>query len=155
MKVITYILFFFFSFNVAAQQTDYAPDFEMKFQDGSTARLSDYKDHVVYISFWASWCGPCIKNFKKYKEIRSQLASEGIVLLNVSIDDSAEKWKEAVKKLDLNGVNTIVPKDSLFQKYPISSIPLYEIIGKDGRFRYLTGEANRDIIGQFKSWVSE
>ncbi len=47
---------------------EYAPDFEMTLADGTKKRLSDFQGQVVYLSFWASWCGPCIKGFEKHRE---------------------------------------------------------------------------------------
>lgn len=127
----------------------------MSLLDGDLISLSDYNGKVVYISFWASWCGPCISNFKKYEEIRSELEKEGIILLNVSIDEDESKWKQAIEKLNINGVHTLAKKEDLYPQYQISSIPLYEIVNKEGFFVYLSDEADRDIIHQFRNWVDQ
>ena len=127
----------------------------MQVLTGGEIHLSEYKGKVIYISFWASWCGPCIGNFEKYKEIRNALEDEGVILLNVSIDEVEEKWRTMVEKLDLNGINVIAAKEDLYPDYQILSIPLYEIVGRDGNFRYLSDEAGRDIIGQFRKWLAE
>ena len=139
----------------SAQQKVLAPDFKMTLLDKSEVNLGDYKGKVVYISFWASWCGPCITNFKKYEEIRNQLEKEGVILLNVSIDEDESKWLSAVDKIKINGVQAKANKEDLYPDYQISSIPLYEIIGTQGQFLYLSDEAERDVIGQFQNWVKE
>jgi len=123
--------------------------------DNSVVQLHDYAGNVVYISFWASWCGPCLTNFEKYQDIRNELEKEGIILLNVSIDEDPDKWKAAVDRLKINGIHTLAKKENLYPKYQVSSIPLYEIVGKNGYFLYLSDELGRDIVGQFRVWREE
>ena len=141
--------------SLLAQEESLAPNFEMKLLDDTKVELADYKDKVVYISFWASWCRPCISNFKKYQKIRSSLEKEGVILLNVSIDTDEFRWKQALEKLDINGIHGIARAVDLYSDYDISSIPQYEIVNKKGFFVYLSDETDRDIIGQFKNWIEE
>ena len=148
-------LLIFHSIAVCSQETSFAPDFSMKLMDSSVVQLEDFKGEVVYISFWASWCGPCLTNFEKYKDIRNELEKEGIILLNVSIDEDPNKWKAAVENFQINGTHTLASKEDLYPAYQISSIPLYEIVGNNGQFLYLSDEYGRDIIGQFKTWMEE
>jgi len=132
---------------------EFAPDFEMTLLDGAKKNLSDFKGEVIYLSFWASWCGPCIKGFKKHKEIRKQIEDLGIVMLNVSIDKDPEKWKVAVEAHQPNGIHAIVPHDIVRDNYQLYNVPLYEIIGKRGEFLYLSDDPNRNILDNFKAFV--
>jgi len=82
-----------------------APDFSYASLSGSEQHLSDLQGEVVYISFWASWCGPCLRNFKKYEAIRSQLEAAGVILLNVNIDKTEDLWLNALEMQNINGRN--------------------------------------------------
>lgn len=133
-----------------------APDFQYMTVDGKVEQLSDYKNQVVYVSFWASWCKPCLVNFKKYKAMRDELASMGVILLNVNIDKSEDKWKSALEKNAIDGKHVRgVQLDALQELYELYSIPVYEIINKKGELVYLSDNPDRNILGEFKAWVKE
>ena len=133
----------------------FASDFAMTMEDGNQKKLSDFRGKVVYLSFWASWCGVCIKNFNKYEKLREKMDSIGVVLLNVSIDKDPEKWKAFISKKALNGLHAIVPHNEVKDLYQMYHVPRYEIIGKNGEFLYLSDEPGRDVLENFKKFLEQ
>ena len=107
----------------------------MKFKPVS---LSDFKGKVVYIDFWASWCGPCRKMMPYSKQIHEQLTDKqkkDIVFLYISIDADTNAWLKAVKDLELIGTQYFSPgnwKSKVCSYFQISSIPRYMIMNKKG-----------------------
>ena len=133
-----------------------APDFSYVDLSGSQEHLSELRGEVVYISFWASWCEPCLRNFKKYKAIRSQLLAEGVILLNVNIDKTEDLWQKSLAIQDIDGINVRASDiNKLHAQYELSSIPLYEIVNRPGELVYLPDDPNRSIIDAFKGWLEE
>jgi len=45
-----------------------APDFSLKDLDGNTVKLSDYRGKIVFLNFWASWCGPCTSEMPEFEK---------------------------------------------------------------------------------------
>ena len=131
----------------------FAPDFEMVMEDGSVKRLSDFRGEVLYISFWASWCGPCIKGFTKYRDMRESIEHLGVVMLNISIDEDATKWRTAINRHQPAGMHAIVSHDVIRDAYQLYNVPRYEIIGKNGQFLYLSQGVNRNILDDFKKFL--
>ena len=133
-----------------------APDFDMMTPERNVISLSDYNGKVVYVSFWASWCKPCIEGFKKSAATRQKLQEMGVILLNVSIDKKEEAWKEAMVRHNPIGINGLVLSlEDISKKYNISSIPIYEIIAKNGKFAYLSDSAQRNILEEFRQLVEK
>lgn len=145
-------LIFLFSGNL-----EKAPDFQFVHANGEEQSLSDYDGEVVYIAFWASWCGPCLSNFKKYNDMRKTLEEKGVVLLNVSLDKKKKDWERALKQHSfLNGENVHVSDlAKVMELYQLSTIPEYKILNKKMELVSLSQEGGRDVISSFEKWLKE
>jgi thiol-disulfide isomerase/thioredoxin len=106
--------------------------------EGKTVRLTDFKGKVVYIDFWASWCGPCRMTMPASKQMHEQLSEKqrkSIVFLYISIDAIKENWIKAMQDLGVQGVNVISPgnwNSPACGYFQINSIPRYMIMDKKG-----------------------
>ncbi|MEG1564003.1 MAG: TlpA disulfide reductase family protein, partial [Bacteroides sp.] len=78
-------------------------DFEMLTPEGKKIKLSDYvgKGKVVLIDFWASWCGPCRREMPSLVDAYAKYKGKNFEIVGVSLDESNDSWKEAIKKLKI------------------------------------------------------
>ncbi|MDO9187218.1 MAG: TlpA disulfide reductase family protein [Bacteroidia bacterium] len=113
-------------------------DFKLQGFDGKEISLADFRGKVIYVDFWASWCGPCKQQFPFSKKLHEQLTDKQkkeVVFLYISIDNTEEIWKKAVNSLQLGGVHALSPggwSSFVAKYYQINSIPRYLLIDKKG-----------------------
>lgn len=149
-------LFFVFLLAIFTFSQDPAPDFNLIDAEGKIYSLKDFEGQVVYLTFWASWCKPCLNGFKNSNNIRKNLAEQGIILVNVTTDNSKEKWKNTMERIPMPGINLFGGNnDQLKIDYELSKLPAYYIINKKGNFAYLSDKVNRDIYAEFKQLQEE
>lgn len=60
-----------------------AQDFELPDPEGELHRLSDYRDRVVLINFWATWCAPCREEMPAMDRLYRELGPENLEILAV------------------------------------------------------------------------
>lgn len=121
-----------------------APTFTLKDTSGKTVSLQDFKGKIVYMDFWASWCGPCMREAPYAVKLQEQFAGKDIVFLYVSTDEDDESWKKAIRTKNLQkGVHLISKKsaENVQDKYDVDGIPSYFLIGRDGKI--INGNASR------------
>jgi thiol-disulfide isomerase/thioredoxin len=95
-----------------------APAFSITALDGSQVSLDGLAGKVVLIDFWATWCGPCRESLPRIRAIAQKFSGEPLVIISISLDDDAAKWKDFIAK---NGMTWIQYRDGGFNG-PISTL---------------------------------
>jgi len=91
---------------VADVQGKAAPDVHLKDMNGNDVSLADLKGKVVFVNFWATWCGPCRIEIPWLIDLQKKYASRGFTVVGVAMDDEGQKVVApfvAKEKFDVNG----------------------------------------------------
>ncbi len=108
-------------------------DFEITY-DGKTSKLSDYvkPGKITIVDFWASWCGPCMRQAVVLKEIYAEHKDKGLEIVGVAVWDEPHNTLEAIKAKELPWHNMLNAQTIPTDLYGISGIPCIIVIGPDG-----------------------
>lgn len=113
-----------------------APNFTLPDADGKPHSLSDFKDKVVVIDFWASWCPDCRRDIPDILDLYDRYGSKA-TFISVSFDKNKEVWQKCVGKYEMEWlqVSELKPwKETQVSKdYGVKWIPSIVVVGADGK----------------------
>ncbi len=98
-------------------------------------RFSDFKGRVVYVDFWASWCGPCKQSFPWMNEMQAKYGARGFSVVGINVD---QKREDADKFLVSTPANFLIAYDTtgkVAETYQPKGMPTSFLIGADGKVR--------------------
>jgi peroxiredoxin len=116
-----------------------APNFKLENIDGKIIELSkEIGDGPIIISFWATWCKPCIEELSQYKIIFKEYKSKGLKIFAISTDNekTAAKVRPFVKSKKYPFTVLLDPNSETAREYYVSTVPYVVILDKLGNIAY-------------------
>lgn len=103
-------------------------------KNGDRVELTDLTGKIVIVSFWASWCSPCMKELPILENIQRKLGSDKIRVIAVNYKESRKQFRHIKRKLThLELTITSDEYGSIGRSYGVKSVPNLFLIAKDGR----------------------
>lgn len=108
-----------------------AIDFEMTDVDGNVHKLSEFKGKILFLDFWATWCGPCVYESPFFEKLAKEYEGKDILFIPISTDKNKKDWLDflSAHKKELPQYNSVDEK--INSGWAIHSIPRFVLIDKD------------------------
>jgi thiol-disulfide isomerase/thioredoxin len=155
-RIVTYrntVIFVLLSlFMATVAQANKAPVFELPGDSGPIS-LEQYKNQVVYVDFWASWCVPCKHSFPWLNKMQERYGEDGFKVIGINVDKDkalANKFLEIVPaSFDI----AYDPEGEVADLYSLKVMPSSYLIDRDGNlvhahkgFKSSDGSRMEDMI---------
>jgi len=136
------------------------PNFCLEGLNGRKVKLKDFKGKVIFLNFWATWCGPCKDEMPSMEALYQQFKENNFVFLTISVDyEGIKTVKNFIEKNHYTFPVLLDPKCETLEVFKIKGIPTTIIIDKKGR---MIGKAigprnwkNPEFISLLKMLIEE
>ena len=122
---------------------------------GEALRLEDFRGKVVYLDFWASWCGPCRQSLPWMESLRRDYAAAGLEVIAVNVDETPA---DGIGFLKRYAVSYPVLGDSggaIAALYDVKDMPSSYLIDRRGTVRKVHRGFNARAGAQLRDAVAK
>jgi peroxiredoxin len=110
-----------------------APNFSLEDLTGKKSELKHYRGKVVFLNFWATWCGPCKEEMPSMEKLCKQFKDKNFVFLTISVDYAGIKpVKDYIEKHRYTFPVLIDPQCETLDLFEVKGIPTTFLIDKKG-----------------------
>lgn len=109
-----------------------APGFELQGPQGPV-QLAAFRGKVVYVDFWASWCGPCRQSFPWMNQMQAKYGARGLQVIGVNLDASSADATQFLVGSPAQFAIAYDPQGATPRGYGIKGMPSSVLIGPDGK----------------------
>ena len=120
---------------------------------GEALQLEEFRGKVVYLDFWASWCGPCRQSLPWLEGLRRELRPLGFEVVAVNVDEDAADAKRFLKRYPVSYPVIGDARGVIAALYDVRDMPSSYLIDRKGVVREVHRGFNRDGAARLRQQV--
>lgn len=109
-----------------------APAFVLPTKDG-TVDLSTLRGKVVYVDFWASWCGPCKQSFPWLSDMQAKYGDQGLVVVGINVDHKRSDADRFLASTPAKFTVAFDAQGTTPTAYRVTGMPSSYLVGRNGQ----------------------
>nr|MBF0223210.1 TlpA family protein disulfide reductase [Desulfobulbaceae bacterium] len=145
LRVFLLVFLMVLASNMVAQAATKVPDFILRsVPDKKEINIKDHRGKVVLITFWATWCGPCVKEIPSLNSLQEVYGPQGFSVLGISMDQGGVRIVENMMKKTSINYPIVMDNQKVSKSFGgIFGIPTSFLIDRSG-----------NIVKRYTGWVS-
>jgi len=157
VKTLKLLIFFFWSStSLALSQGDEAPAFSLPLLgDSVSVELNKLRGKVIYLDFWASWCGPCRISLPQIDELQRSLGSDKFEVLAINLDEKPDNAIRFLKRFPVSYTVLSDPTGKVAEAYQLPGMPSSFIIDQSGRISMSHTGFKKGDIKQIRNHIEK
>ena len=109
------------------------PDFTGRTAEGRTVTLAGVRGRVILLTFWATWCPPCLGEMPVFEQLHRDFAPDGLTVLGVNVREETPAIQRYARELGLTFPLLLDRKGEIQVLYGVIALSTTFLIGRDGR----------------------
>jgi peroxiredoxin len=136
-----------------------APDFTLRETNGNTASLGGQRGNLVFLNFWATWCGPCRQEMPSMERLYRELGGQGLTMLAVNEKESGAQVSNFMRNYGLSFPALLDVDGRVLAAYRVWGLPTTFLIDANGSIIGMKSGpkewAAREVVDALRSLLGE
>ena len=136
-----------------------APPLKLRDLQGRMHALEDYRDRVVVLNFWASWCEPCRDEMPSMQLLKDSMAGRPFTLIAVNMGEGAGRVNRFLDMMPIDYTILLDPDMSVSKAWQVRLLPYSFVLDRAHRIRYYAvGEIDwnaPDVVSRIDALINQ
>lgn len=121
----------------------------------ATIDLAAYRGKVVYLDFWASWCGPCKLSFPYMRSLRARYLNRDLEIVTVNLDRNPALAAAFLSQVG-GGLPVVYDREgALARRFSVKDMPTSVLIDRRGNIRFTHRGFHPDRTAEYQQHVTQ